>query len=441
MNQHNTITLLFIFMFMLTSGCISQTPSTVTPKPGVSPIATFTQTSAPTKAPTATDTITPSATESPLIEISSQSSLNPLAEFPEITEIHMTNETSGWAFASIGDNVLVLHTSDGGTSWRDVTPPFEIWSAYIGTDEGFLPRLGESSFLDDSRAWISTVRFDKTRPQDAYTNKIMLSTEDGGATWRLHKLPPEGVGYGHFVDFVDPLHGWFVMHEIATSSTSYTGLYRTVDGGKSWDTVLNSFGTSSGKLRAIAFGDTLTGVMTDSFFGWDIPLYVRWTHDGGTTWETQDIPEPEDPSINDPSISDFECGSIFPHAFSKLEVAFLAECRMLKDAGTPENIYVFSHYLYSTEDGGLSWQAYPAPSGHLHLLTPNYGWMLGQEIHLTEDGGKSWTKINEVTWQGQFNFIDAFHGWAVARNDDEIALVKTENGGRSWMIVVPKLEQ
>ena len=65
--------------------------------------------------------------------------------------------------------------------------------------------------------------------------------------------------------------------------------------------------------------------------------------------------------------------------------------------------------------------------------------MLGEEIHLTEDGGKTWTKINEIAWQGQFNFIDENHGWAVAKNEDEIALVKTENGGRSWMIVEPRL--
>jgi len=111
---------------------------------------------------------------------------------------------------------------------------------------------------------------------------------------------------------------------------------------------------------------------------------------------------------------------------------------MLKDAGSSENKYIFSNFIYITQDGGLSWESSPAPSGHLHLLNPKYGWMLGEEIHLTEDGGKTWTKINEVSWQGQFNFIDEYRGWAVARNDDEIALVKTENGGRSWMIVEPE---
>jgi photosystem II stability/assembly factor-like uncharacterized protein len=112
---------------------------------------------------------------------------------------------------------------------------------------------------------------------------------------------------------------------------------------------------------------------------------------------------------------------------------------MLKDAGSPSNEYLFSNFVYSTQDGGLNWQSYPAPGGRLYLLSPSSGWMLGEEIHFTDDGGETWTMINEVIWQGQFNFIDINHGWAVARNEDEIALVRTENGGRSWMIVDPGL--
>jgi len=433
---------LVILLVLFVSGCTAHTPNINTTTPENFPTPNFTRTSSPTETTIPTETAVPSATAVasatplPTIEIGPRRTFDPSGEFPIITEIHMTSETSGWAFASSGDNVLILRSSDGGTSWQDVTPPIEIWSAYITKYEESFPRLGEGFFLDESRAWISTLIVSE---REVYTRKVILSTRNGGATWRMHELPPEGVGYGHFVDFIDPMHGWFVVYEVADSSTSYTGLYRTVDGGESWETVLDGVGTSSGKKRDLAFGDTRTGVMTISFIGWYIPLYVRWTHDGGTTWENHELPEPEDPFISDPSISDIECGTIFPHAFSKLEVALIAECRMLKDAGSSGNKYVFSNYLYSTEDGGLSWQSYPAPSGRLHLLNPKYGWMLGEEIHLTEDGGKTWTKINEVSWQGQFNFIDEYHGWAVARNDDEFALVKTENGGRSWMIVEPRL--
>jgi photosystem II stability/assembly factor-like uncharacterized protein len=435
MNPNKKTTLLIIFMFVLMSGCTPQAPSTGTPTQLVTPIVIADQATTPTKSPTIQVTAVPSATEQPITEIDTPGSIDPIKGELIITEIHMISETSGWAFASSGDNVLVLYTSDGSSSWRDVTPPIEIWSAYLPQD--WIPRLGEGFFLDDDRAWISTLIVDQW---DAFTAKVMLSTDDGGATWQMRTLPRGmGAGYGRFVDFIDPVHGWFVVYETARSGTAYTGLYRTVDGGESWEIVLDALGTSSGKSRALAFGDTTTGVMTISHIGWHIPLYIQWTQDGGTTWEPQYLPEPEDPSTSDPTISDFECGSRSPHAFSKLEVDILVECRMLKDAGSISNEYIFSNFLYSTQDGGMSWESFPAPRGHLHLLNPNIGWMLGEEIHLTEDGGKTWTKINEVTWQGQFNFIDANLGWAVARNDDEITLVRTENGGQAWMIVEPQL--
>jgi photosystem II stability/assembly factor-like uncharacterized protein len=437
MGPNKTTTLPFIFMFVLMSGCTPQVPSTGTPTQQVTPIVIATQTTTPTKSPTIQVTAVPSATELPIIEIDPRGSMNPTEGELIITEIHMTSETSGWAFASNGDNVLVLHTSDGGISWRNVTPPIEIWSAYLPQD--WDAQLGEGFFLDEDRAWISTQIVDS---YDAFAAKTMLSTDDGGATWRMRTLPMGlGAGYGHFVDFIDPLHGWFAVYGNPGAGAGYTGLYRTRDGGASWEIVLDTLGTPSGSSgsRGLAFGDITTGVMTFKQFGWYTSLRINWTQDGGTTWKSQDLPKPEDPSISDPSISDFECGTAFPHAFSKLEVALLVECRMLRDVGSPDNEYLFTNFLYWTEDGGINWQSYPAPSGNLHLLNQNVGWMLGEEIHMTEDGGKTWTKINEVTWQGQFNFIDANHGWALARNDDEIALVKTENGGRSWMIVEPWL--
>jgi len=437
----NTQSSLVILLVLFVSGCIAQTPSINTTTPDYYPTPNFTRTSSPTETTFPTETAVPSATAVasttplPTIEIGRTSTHDPSAEYPVITEIHMSTKTSGWAFASRGADVLVLHSTDGGNSWRDVTPPIEIWSDHIEQSERYTPpQLGEGYFFDGDRAWIPIVRIDKHMPRDIYTTRIMLATTDGGITWQMQRLPPEGFGEGHFPGFIDPMHGWFALFEPYTYGQSYTGLYRTVDGGESWEIVFSTPGTSSG-LRAFAFGDPTTGVLTISMIGWYSGLYVRWTHDGGTNWEAQSLPEPEDPAISDPSMSDLDCGSIFPHAFSKFEVALLVECRMLN----PEKQYVFSHYLYSTEDGGLSWQSSPAPSGRLHLINPDTGWILGKEIHFTDNGGETWTKINEVAWEGQFSFIDANHGWAVARNAEEIALVKTEDGGQSWAIVEPRL--
>ena len=368
---------LVILFVLFISGCMTQPQSTITPTSEVSPAATITQTSSPTETtiPTETafssSTAVVSATTLPTIEIGPPNTLDPSAKIPDITEIHMTSKTSGWAYASSEDNVLVLHTSDGGTSWRDVTPPFESWSAHIGQNEFYFPRLGEGFFLDEHRAWISTLRIDKRRPQDpfyAYTANAMLFTADGGATWQMSTLPPggSGVGYGRFIDFINPMHGWFAVYGHPGAGAGYKGIYMTRDGGESWEIVLDTLGTPSGSYDCcdLAFGDTTTGFFTVNQIGWGVHLYIIWTQDGGKTWQGQDIPEPEDPSTSDPSISSFECGASFPHAFSKLEVAFLVECRMLKDTGSNTNKYHIQqlHILNSRRWKKLGIVS-PAPSG------------------------------------------------------------------------------
>src|SRR3990170_3805942 len=87
-------------------------------------------------------------------------------------------------------------------------------------------------------------------------------------------------------------------------------------------------------------------------------------------------------------------------------------------------------YLYATTDGGVTWQTSAFPGGDLYLLDPNRGWALSTDIYWTEDGGATWTKIKTVDWEGQFSFVDAMAGWAVARSVDASALLRALDGGR-----------
>jgi hypothetical protein len=44
-----------------------------------------------------------------------------------------------------------------------------------------------------------------------------------------------------------------------------------------------------------------------------------------------------------------------------------------------------------------------------------------------------------VNWDGQFSFVDASNGWAVAQAEEEIALVRTTDGGRIWQMIEPQI--
>lgn len=425
-----------IFLLLLLTGCDRQGPAEVSPSSTLPLQVSTSPSSTLPESPTVESAAPQSATELPIIEGFPDRTPNPSVQDLRITEIHMTSKTSGWAFGLSGGDRLLLHTGDSGRSWRDVTPPIELWSEYIDSPRFSVPQLGEGTFYDDRQAWVSADNLFEVGPPSSFSAGLILSTANAGDSWRIQLLQKGlGAGYGRFVGFIDPSHGWFTVESYAGAGGNYVGLYSTADGGESWDFLLDVLGTGSSLTGEISFGDPETGIMTfpRSFFV-NVP-YVRWTNDGGLTWGCpQLLPPPPDPSESDPAFSDFQCGTTYPQAFSGLEAALLVECRVTRDFSP-----FYNNYLYLTEDGGQTWQYFTAPAGELHLLSPGLGWMLGKEIYYTENGGQSWVKINQVTWEGQFDFLDAEYGWAVARREDDLALVETQNGGRTWTIIVPVL--
>lgn len=75
------------------------------------------------------------------------------------------------------------------------------------------------------------------------------------------------------------------------------------------------------------------------------------------------------------------------------------------------------------------------------FINPDVGWALGKDIYQTADGGQTWTKMSTVQWEGQFSFVSEQLGWAVARSGKEYALVQTEDGGKTWDIIDPVINE
>src|SRR5512137_2183291 len=86
-----------------------------------------------------TETIVPSATPAPPTDTPTQvpptatatlPPVNAIQHYPSgqeftVTDIHMLNANTGWAIGSLASRVgdHVLFTTDGGNTWKDVTPP------------------------------------------------------------------------------------------------------------------------------------------------------------------------------------------------------------------------------------------------------------------------------------------------------------------------------
>jgi photosystem II stability/assembly factor-like uncharacterized protein len=135
--------------------------------------------------------------------------------------------------------------------------------------------------------------------------------------------------------------------------------------------------------------------------------------------------------------------------FSEEEGALILTCGKFEKSSSS----TISRYL-STDDGGRTWRTRQFPGGELQYLNPSTAWAIGTasgydpdfklpgepiDIYQSLDGGSKWTPLGPVSWSGQFSFVTESLGWAVARSDEESAVVRTTDGGRNWTILKPRI--
>lgn len=217
---------------------------------------------------------------------------------------------------------------------------------------------------------------------------VVLRTRDGGATW--HDITPPNTKVFNAQSFVDARRGWIV---------GVNGqVYRTVDGGDSWQGLDPGAGAGKRLLRV---------EFHDARLGWIAVAGERWilkTTDGGDSWRqvTVDLKD----GFTDLQFLDANVGFATGH----------------------------DGILAKTTDGGERWanigfgnQAKMVAVWFADLL---HGWVAASEIRATSDGGASWRSqgkppksINDLV------FADAREGWAVG---DEGVFLHTTDGGASW---------
>jgi len=176
-------------------------------------------------------------------------------------------------------------TRDGGFTWerQELPPPEELSSEELVHCTSAQPYLFSPQNLKVLLRCFP----------DSYMDHIgfLYSSEDGGTSWRITKLPPpdpELIGqvpayYRHF--YLNEKHGWtYVMHP----SRSRIDIYHTEDGGVNWRKV----GEEDWQEARLAF------VTPEIGFAYDVPAFAAKGEtqfydgdrlyrsiDGGATWE------------------------------------------------------------------------------------------------------------------------------------------------------------
>jgi len=359
-------------------------------------------------------------------------------------------------------NVL-YQTADGGQSWQ----------ARL-TFEGIYDGMSWAADRRSAALWT----FEVTTPCGAAARSCTLpssdvytfySTADGGAHWTQHA--PHTFGDFTLVYFRGT-DGWALSQQDVAQgqpASAGAGLYRTTDGGATWSHVSDLRGLTGMQLSGGIWGH-VSGVgettleFADANHGWLATglemtpgnYSLLETTDGGKTWHGLSIVEAPAAVVGEEELLGYPILLNGGHA---LLPAFFGH-------RTDPNIFSITHrYLYSSSDGGTTWQTPPVelkagsvtPTGdewQNFYLDANHWWFTatnqrssgepvaqaGPAIARTTDGGKSWQVFSgkNAPIILQMTFTDPNNGWAFAiagPSDTTNVLLRTTDGGAHWQQV------
>ncbi|MEI6766480.1 MAG: YCF48-related protein [Bacteroidota bacterium] len=220
---------------------------------------------------------------------------NRILDVPQrcIYDIDFGNNNNGYAG---GDDVLLLHTTDGGLTWKNEfeNHDFSEWQEFI-TPIRKVRALGIQ--------WVVAVG------GDTYYKGIMCNTWNWGQNWTFRNydnqlndmVMPGGsyariCGYGRMFASTDTcrtLHDLDVPNDHFTGIDFYDnnhgiacgyngGIYLTTDGGTSWKTALEPNGSTGSRkhLNDVTFTPSHNAVVVGA------NGLILYSSDGGTSWAT-----------------------------------------------------------------------------------------------------------------------------------------------------------
>jgi photosystem II stability/assembly factor-like uncharacterized protein len=281
--------------------------------------------------------------------------------------------------------------------------------------------------------------------------------------------------------FLDASHAWIM---VSGAQAGEGVLYRTTDGGLTWASSPVPFPGGTLQIR-----DGLNGhVLVDQgYAAGSQAVAIYETTDGGITWGRAYTNAPQEPGASDS----------LPFTGQKSGITFVDSLRGWASGHVPME---GSIYLYSTQDGGITWtkqdplmpdnfptamtEAYPphffgAQEGILpvRLLagipsfvfyvthdagstwTPTFAlnfsggysvaslldlflWDGGTRLYVSHDSGLTWgsvsTNVNVQDTLVHFEFVDARNGWALTRDAaGHASLLRSVDGGVMWTALIP----
>src|SRR3989442_6467918 len=334
-----------------------------------------------------------------------------------LDEIHMIDRLNGWAMTHrrhvsvCGRESCLLRTTDGGSRWRDVTPI---------SSSGQKVRVSRISALSSLIAWVLPVA-------ELDSSAQILSTADGGRTWRSAAIPPPagltGVSASS-ISFINPREGWLSVFMVAYMGHEEDEIYRSTDGGETWTKVASATsGDDSSSLpldgskTAITFLNHTTGSLTVGYFSSPKQAHLYVTHDGGRKWRAENLPLPPQLGLH---------WGVHPRSvkpFAPRDAILRMDYSLFNDSGEITGMVIV---FYAAIDSGTTLN-YSVPVRRANddyypssFADMNHGWLMnGFDLHATSDGGRRWMTIQTSQLPvdvSQLTFVSPQVGWALKQD-------------------------
>ncbi|MEM9848222.1 MAG: glycosyl hydrolase, partial [Bacteroidota bacterium] len=326
---------------------------------------------------------------------------------------------------------------------------------------------------ENNTIWLGSGEVNSSR--SSYAGVGMYKSEDGGKTW-THK----GLAESHHIGRVvlhpnDPNTLWVAVLGHLYSPNEERGVYKTTDGGNSWEQVLyvNENAGAVDLLIDPQHPDVLYAATWErTRRAWDFTEAgagsgIHKSTDGGKTWQLLNTdksgfptgegvgriglamngnnlyaildnydrrPKEEDADKKD-ALTKEDFRAMDKAAFVKLDQKKLQ--KFLDDNRFPEK-YSADAVLEMVEQNEIKPIAlveYLETANSLLFDTP----VIGAEVYRSKDGGKTWTKTHDKYLDAVYNSYGYYFGQIrVAPNDPEklyimgVPVLRSDDGGKNW---------
>lgn len=252
-------------------------------------------------------------------------------------------------------------------------------------------RYEDVFFLNNQLGWAVCV--DHSYIDIPYT---VFKSKDGSDTWEENAY----IFLARSIEFCTPDLGF-----IGTlgSITKDTILFRTVDGGETWENITHKLNPKPKSICGLAVVDTQNIYGSGAWFGY--PYFIK-SHDGGETWTVKDM--------------SYIASALVDVFFLSKDTGFITGTGLNSEGGI---------ILYTT-DGGETWEKKFNTGISIDIVwkiqTPDrnnfFASVQGKDVKMirSSDAGMSWSMHTIDSTSGHFmqmiGFVDSQKGWAGSKD-------------------------